>query len=59
MGQGKNPKFPVSLYFHIYVWWVILGYVKVNKCPVGLENWPHRARATLIGAENMKKATVK
>ena len=24
-GQGKNPKLPVSSYFHIYGWWVILG----------------------------------
>ncbi len=30
-GQGKNPKLPVSSYFYIYWWWVILGYVRLCK----------------------------
>ena len=39
LGPGKNPKLPVSSYFHIYEWgYFRLGYVRLNECPVGLEN---------------------
>ncbi len=36
LGQGKKTKLPVSSYFDIYGWGVILGEVRVNERPIGL-----------------------
>ncbi len=35
--EGKKTKLPVSSYFHIYGWGVIVGKVRVNEYPAGLE----------------------